>query len=171
MNKHLTKEFHKVKIVQAIHSMHPTKASGLDGMPTIFYQKYWDIISDNVSKTIHNIINSNAPMADLNKMNIALIPKIKNPTKMSDLRPISLCNVSYKIISKMLVNRLKPILSTIILENQSVFVSGRLINDNVLVTFEIMHYLKKRKGGKDSYMAVKLDMSKAYNQVELNEAF
>ena len=119
MNEHLTKEFHKEKIVQAIHTMHLTKASGPDGMPVIFYQKYWDIIRDNVSKTILNIINSNAPMADLNKMNIALIPKIKNPTKMSDFRPISLYKVSYKIISKMLVNRLKPILSTIISENQS----------------------------------------------------
>ena len=146
--------------------MHPTKAPRPDGMPAIFYQKYWDIIGDDVSKTILNILNSNAPMADLNKTNIALIPKIKNPTKMSDFRPISLCNVSYKIISKILANRLKPILSSIISENQSAFVPGRLITDNVLVAFEIMHYLKKRKGGKDSYMAVKLDMSKAYDRVE-----
>ena len=105
-------------------------------------------------------------MADLNKMNIAPIPKIKIPTKMSDFRRISLCNVSYKIISKILTNRLKPILSSIISENQTVFIPDRLITDNVLVAFEIMHYLKKRKGGKDSYMAVKLDMSKAYDRVE-----
>ena len=166
MNEHLTKEFHKEEIFQVIHSMHLTKAPGLDGMPVIFYQKYWDIIGDDVSKKILTILNSNAPMADLNKTNIALIPKIKNPTKMSDFRPISVCNVSYKIISKILANRLKPILSTIISENQSAFVPGRLITDNVLVTFEIMHYLKKRKGGKDNYMEVKLDVSKVYDRVE-----
>ena len=166
MNEHLTKESHKEEVVQAIHSMHPTKAPGPDSMPTIFYQKYWDIIGDDVSKTILNILNSNAPMADLNKTNIALIPKIKNPTKMSDFQPINLCNVSYKIISKILANRLKPILSSIISENQSAFVPGKLITDNVLVAFEIMHYLKKRKGGKDSYMAVKHNMSKAYDRVE-----
>ena len=74
--------------------------------------------------------------------------------------------MSYKIISNVLANRLKPILSTIILENQSAFVLGCLITDNVLVAFQIMHYLKKKKG-KESYMAVKLDMSKAYDRVEL----
>ena len=144
MNEHLTKEFHKEEILQAIHSKQPTLQDPLVCLLS-FYQKYWDIIGDDVSKTILNILNSNAPMADLNQTNIALIPKIKNPTKMSDFQPISLCNISYKIISKVLANRLKPILSTIILENQSAFIPSRLITDNVLVAFEIMHYLKKRK--------------------------
>ena len=81
MNAHLTKEFHKEEIFQAIHSMHPTKAPGPNSMPAIFYKKYWDIIGDDVSEIILNILNSNAPMANLNKMNIALSPKIKNHLK------------------------------------------------------------------------------------------
>ena len=146
--------------------MHPTKASGPDGMSAIIYQKYWDIIGDDVIKIVLNILNFIAPIAELNKTNIALIPKINNPTKISEFRPISLCNVSYKIVSKVLANRLKPLLSTIISKSQSAFVPSILITDNVLVAFEIMHYLKKKKDGKEGYMAIKLDMSKPYDRVE-----
>ena len=84
---------------------------------------------------------------------------------MSDFWPASLCNMSYKIISEVFANRLKPILFTIISKNQSAFVPGRLIADNVLVAFKIMHYMKKKER-KECYMAVKLDMSKAYDRVE-----
>ena len=114
-------------------------------MSAIFYQKYWDIIGDDVSNIILNTLNSNAPLTDLNKTNIVLVPKTNRPSKMSEFRPISLCNVTYKIISKVLANRLKPILDSIISENQSAFVPGRLITDNVLVACEIMHYLKKKE--------------------------
>ena len=113
-----------------------------------------------------NVLNLNMPMTEINKTNITLVPKVKNPTKMMDFRPISLCNVKYKLISKVLANRLKVILPYIIFENQSTFLFGRLINDNVLVVFELIHYLDHNKSGLDSFMAVKLDMSKAYNQVE-----
>ena len=146
MNKQLTKEFQREEIIQAVHSMHPTKASGLDNMSAIFYQKYWDVIGNDIINIVLNVLNSNASVAPLNQTNIALIPKTNSPTKMTKFWPISLCNVSYKIISKVLANRLKPILSTIISENQSAFVLDRLITDNVLVAFEIMHYLKKKKG-------------------------
>ena len=74
--------------------------------------------------------------------------------------------MSYKIISKVLANKLKPILFTVILENQSAFAPSKHITDNDLVDFEILHYLKKRKEGKDRYMVVKLDMSKANDRVE-----
>lgn len=113
-----------------------------------------------------NVLNSNMSMAKINKTKITLAPKTKNPTKMTKFKPISLSNVIYKLISKVLVNRLKTILPQIITENQSDFLSEHLNSDNVLVAFELMHYLEHKRDGKECFMAVKLDMSKAYNRVE-----
>ena len=113
-----------------------------------------------------NVLNHNLPIPELNKTNISLILKINNPKRMTDFHPISLCNVVYKLISKTLANRLKALLPHIISENQSVFTSDRLITDNVLVAFKLMHYLDHKTAWKKGFMAVKLDMSKAFDRVE-----
>jgi len=105
--------------------------------------------------------------ADWNNTNVVLIPKGKNPECIKDFRPISLCNIIYKIVSKILANRLKVFLGEIISQNQSAFVPGRLITDNVLIAYEVTHFIKNKRNG-DGYMAIKLDMSKAYDRVEQN---
>ena len=166
MNQFLIKQFTKDEIEAALKQMHPTKSPRPDSMPTIFYQNYWDIVGNDVVGMVLNVLNSNISMTDINKTFITLIPKINNPAKMIDFRPISFCNVIYKLISKVLANRLKLVLPHIISENQSAFLSERLITDNFFIAFELMHYLDHKKDGKDCYMAIKLDMSKAYDRVE-----
>ena len=101
-----------------------------------------------------------------NETTIVLIPKVSQPEHVKDLRPISLCNVLYKIISKVLSNRLKKVLPDVMSPTQSAFVPGRLISDNILIAYEMTHYMQKKKRGKIGCAAIKLDMSKAYDRVE-----
>jgi hypothetical protein len=102
----------------------------------------------------------------INDMAIVLIPKGNNPVELKYFCPISLCNVIYKIISKCLVNRLRPFLGEIIYPEQNSFVPGRLITDNVVIAFECIHAIQKGTGDRGDFCAYKLDLSKAYDQVD-----
>ena len=146
--------------------MAPLKAPGLDGMPPPFYQHYWHLIGDDVAKAvIFCLLNGHLP-PELNQTYLTLIPKVKNLEKVYEFRPIAFCNVLYKLVSKVFANRLKKILPHIISETQSVFQSDKAISDNILVAFETLHHMKTNKSGKNGFMAMKLDMSKAYDRVE-----
>ena len=146
--------------------MHPNKAPGPDGMNPEFYQKFWDIVREDLIKACLYYLNNGVMPACLNSTLIVLISKIKKPERMSELRPIALCNVIYKVMVKAIANRLKRILSLVISESQNAFVAGRLITDNVMVAFEIGHYLKRKTQGKTGFAALKIDMSKAYDRIE-----
>ena len=120
------------------------KALGPDWLPPLFYQRYWLVVGPDVT----------------------LIPKVKNLERVTEFCSISFCNVINKLVSKVIANRLKTILPKILSASQSAFVLGRLITHNVLIAFETLHHMHTTKIGRDGAMALKPDMSKAYDRVE-----
>jgi hypothetical protein len=103
---------------------------------------------------------------EVNDTAIVMIPKKKDPEDLKSFRPISLCNVIYKVVSKCPANRLRPILQDIVTPEQSAFVPGRLITDNALVAFECIHAIQTGSPARAKFCAYKLDMAKAYDRVD-----
>ncbi|KAL0444005.1 UNVERIFIED_CONTAM: hypothetical protein Slati_2123200 [Sesamum latifolium] len=147
MNEDLFRPFSAEEVKTALNQMHPYKSLGSDGILPIFYQKYWNIVGSDVVAYVLDILNNCSIKPRFNATNIVLIPKCPNPDRMTQFRPISLCNVLYKLVSKTLTNRLKPFLDQLISPTQSAFIPGRLIIDNVLVAYEVNHYLLHKKSG------------------------
>ena len=102
----------------------------------------------------------------VNDTAIILIPKVQFPKELKDFRPISLCNVIYKIMSKCLVNRLRHIMSELISENQSAFIPGRLTTDNSIIAFECLDFIQSVGANSPACCAYKLDLSKEYDRVD-----
>lgn len=125
MNEILLRPFNRLELEQALGQMYPTKAPGIDGMPALFYQRYWHIVGDSVSDACLRILNGEGSVRDFNHTLIALISKITQPSRVTDFRPISLCTVLYKLVAKAFANRLKMVLPEVISESQSAFVPGR----------------------------------------------
>lgn len=166
MNEELTKDVTIKEIRNSVFSVGPTKAPGPDGFTGDFYQQFWPEINQTIVKEVQSFFANDFLDPTHNHTNLCLIAKVEAPTTMSDFRPIALCNVSYKIISKILVNRLKKHLSGIITENQAAFIPGRMITDNIIIAHEIYYSLKSRKRQANSYMALKTDITKAYDRLE-----
>ena len=124
------------EIEQVVKSMPMDKAPGPDGMPSIVFKRHWHFMGDKVVEEVLAVLNEGVMPEGWNDTVVVLIPKVKNPSRIKDLRPISLCNVVYKLVSKVISNRLKLVLPDIISDNQSAFVPGRLITDNVLIAYE-----------------------------------
>ena len=110
----LSSEYSPEEIKAALFQMEPTKALGPDGMNAFCCQKFWHIVGDDVINAVLDFLNNGIMEPDFNYTHIVLIPKIKSPEKITDYKPISLCNVIYKIISKVLANKLKQILPNLI---------------------------------------------------------
>lgn len=131
------------EVKEAVFLMHPDKSPGQDGLNPDFFLSFWSIIGFDVLAFCKKFLETGELPIEVNRIIVCLVPKVKNPKNMSKIRPISLCNVLVRILSKVLSNRLKVCLSSLISNTQSAFVEGRLLTDNALIAFEINHYIKR----------------------------
>lgn len=161
----LNKEITKNEVKEALMSTAPLKALSPDGFHVMFYQKSWDIVGDNMHNLVIEFFNHGHLLEGLNDTNIVLIPKVQHPEKVTQLRPISLCNIAYKLVTKVMTNRLKGVMPKLICLNQSSFVPKRQITDNIVIYQEILRTIRMSKS-KPGYMVLKIDIEKAYNRLD-----
>jgi hypothetical protein len=161
-NVNLCKPISKEEVDQVIQEMPNGKAPGPDGFTVDFFKACWDVVKYDIYGIVEDSRRSASILKSLNATMITLIPKENEARTPDRYRPIALCNVVYKIISKVIANRLKPLLPTLISKEQAGFVEGRQILDNIIQAHEIIHTLKsKKKAG----MLIQLDLAKAYDKI------
>ncbi|XP_061354895.1 uncharacterized protein LOC133299454 [Gastrolobium bilobum] len=154
--------FEKVK--NAFFQMPPLKAPGPDGLPALFYQRNWDLIKAQIFSSMQHYLQHPDQIREINKTLIALIPKTDRPCLMRQFSPIALCNSLYKGLRKILANKIKPLLGTIISSNQTSFVPKRHIQDNIIIAQELIHSMHRMKGRK-KFFSIKIDLEKAYDKL------
>lgn len=110
----LDRPFTSLEVREALFQMHPNKSRSSNGFPPLFYQSQWESVGGMVTDLCLKVLNKDMDTYCTNRTLITLIPKVDNPSCMSQFRPISLCNVIYKIVSRCLTNRIKPIMNSMI---------------------------------------------------------
>ncbi|GKB51179.1 hypothetical protein Tco_0901932 [Tanacetum coccineum] len=162
----MVRDISSQEVKSAMFSMGNDKSPGPDGFTAGFFKDTWDIIGADVTKAVSEFFTNGRLLKELNHTIIALIPKVNTPARVNDYRPISCCNVLFKCISKIIANRLKDSLQRLVSPNQSAFMLGHCISDNILLTQEIMHNYHLDRGV--PRCAFKVDIQKAYDTVDWN---
>ncbi|GJT53982.1 putative RNA-directed DNA polymerase, eukaryota, reverse transcriptase zinc-binding domain protein [Tanacetum coccineum] len=160
----MVREISNQEVKDAIFSIGDDKSPGPDGFTAAFFKEAWNIIANDVYLAVREFFRNGTLLKEINHTIIALLPKVKSPSRVNDYRPISCCNVLFKCISKIIANRIKHSLKTIISPNQSAFIPGRSITDNILLTQELMHNYHLERG--TPRCAFKVDIQKAYDTVD-----
>lgn len=150
--------FNEVK--KAIFQLNPEKAPGPDGYNAHFFQSNWELVKEDVVQAVLSFFRSGRLLKQINHTFLTLIPKTHEATSLSDYRPISCCNVIYKIISKVMSNRLKVVIKELISSNQHAFLEGRQIGECSMLAHELIRDFNKSHGKR---ACIKVDLQKAFD--------
>ncbi|KAL8128488.1 hypothetical protein V2J09_017643 [Rumex salicifolius] len=160
----LLRPFSDDEIWNGVKGMGAHKAPGIDGFQPVFYHKCWVVVRESVTSFIRNFFSSGVLPTAANETILHLIGKVASPEMVSQFRPISLCNVIYKMITKILSKRLQPLMDKLVRPMQSSFIPGRVITDNIVLVQELVHSMN-RKTGRKGWFIMKLDLEKAYDRL------
>lgn len=145
-NNFLTSHVSNKEIQDTVDQLALNKSSRPDGFPVEVFQKYRHIMGNAVCRAVKAFFHSGKILKEINHTFIALIPKVDNPLTANDFKPISLCNTIYKIIAKILPNRLINVIPKLIHSLQGAFIPERDIQDNILIAHEIFHSFRTKQG-------------------------
>ncbi|XP_056841874.1 uncharacterized protein LOC130495007 [Raphanus sativus] len=157
------------EITKLMFSLNPNKAPGPDGLTSGFFKASWSLLGVECVTSIQTFFNSGFLPKATNSTILSLVPKFTGASKVSDYRPISCLNTLYKVISRLLVRRLKPILQNLILPNQTAFVEGRLLVENTVLASELVNGYHKNRGSKR--ITIKVDIAKAFDTLSWDFLF
>lgn len=155
----------KDEVRHTLSSMKSCKSPGLNGFQAIFFKSYWDIISYDVWQFVNNVVLFGSFDTRVVETLIALIPKGNNPTSIKQFRPIILCNVTDKLITKVLVNRIRPFMNDIIGPLQSSLIMRHNTSNNVILAQEVIHHMHL-SCSKNGHLVFKIDLEKVYDRVD-----
>lgn len=153
------------EIYSAIRCMGGFKAPGPDRFQASFYQSQWSIVGDDFCRVTKDIFNEPKRVEEINDTLITLIPKVEAVSKLKDFRPLSLCNASYKVITKIIALRLRGIIEQLVSPSQCSFIPNRHNSDNIVIAQKVFHPMRSKKGSK-RWMAIKVDLEKAYDRLK-----
>jgi hypothetical protein len=164
-NTFLTKEFTEEEVKHAVFQMEHNKAPGPDGFPAEFYQVFWEVIKEDLMAVFRDFHSGELPLHRLNFGIITLLPKNKEAKQIQQYRPICLLNVSFKVFTKVMANRIALVAQKVIRPSQTAFLKGRNIMEGAIILHETLHEMHKKKS---NGVILKLDFEKACDKVNWN---
>eukprot|EP00253_Pinus_taeda_P035979 PITA_35979 len=158
LNRPVTEE----EVSEVIKEMKNGKTPGPNGFNIDFFKSYWEIVKQDILDVVEDSRKSKTVLRALNASFITLIPKQQKAMTPDKFRPIVLCNVVYKTISKVIANRLMPLLPTLVFEEEIGYVEGRQILNNIIQAHKLVHSLKRNN---QEGMIIQLDLAKVYDKL------